>query len=79
MNNQEAYKKVFMDVFGVAEAALDENFTTDNEEKWDSVRQMTLVTALEDKFDIMIDIDDIYELTSYAKGMEIVSKYGVEF
>lgn len=79
MNNQEAYKKVFMDVFGVEESALGDDFTTDSIDKWDSVTQMTLVTALEDQFGIMIDIDDIYELTSYAKGMEIVSKYGVEF
>ena len=79
MNNREVYKKVFMDVFGVEESVLGDGFTTDSEEKWDSVTQMTLVTALEDQFDIMIDIDDIYELTSYNKGMEIVGKYGVEF
>lgn len=79
MSNREVYKKVFMDVFGVEESALGDGFTTDSEEKWDSVTQMTLVTALEDQFDIMIDIDDIYELTSYNKGMEIVGKYGVEF
>lgn len=79
MSNMEAYKKVFMDVFGVEESALGDGFTSDSEVKWDSVTQMTLITALEDQFDIMIEIDDIYELTSYAKGMEIVSKYGVKF
>lgn len=79
MTNQEAYKKVFMDVFDVEEDALGNDFTTDNVEKWDSVTQMTLITALEDQFDIMIEIDDIYELTSYTKGMEVVGKYGVEF
>ena len=79
MNNQEAYKKVFMEVFGVKESALGDDFAMNNVEQWDSVMQMALVTALEDQFDIMIEIDDIYELTSYAKGMEIVGKYGVEF
>lgn len=78
MSNMEAYKKVFMDVFGVEESALGDGFTTDSEAKWDSVTQMTLITALENQFDIMIEIDDIYELNSYAKGIEIVSKYGVE-
>ena len=42
---------------------------------------MTLIAALEDAFDIMMDTDDIIDLNSYEKGKEILSKsdYGVEF
>ena len=37
--------------------------------------------ALEDAFDIMMDTDDIIDLSSYEKGKEILSKadYGVQF
>lgn len=79
MDNLAVYKKVFMDVFGISESDLGDGFTTDNVEKWDSVTQMILVTELENQFDIMIDIDDIYELTSFMKGIEVIRKYGVEF
>lgn len=79
MNNLEAYKKVFVDVFGAEESILNESFTSDSVEKWDSVTQMTLITELENRFEIMIDIDDIYELTSFTKGIEVIRKYGVEF
>ena len=48
-------------------------------ELWDSVGHMSLVAALEDEFDIMIDTDDIIDLSSYEKGKEILVKYGVEF
>ena len=48
-------------------------------ELWDSVGHMSLVAALEDEFDIMIDTDDIIDLSSYEKGKEILAKYGVEF
>ena len=78
MNNLEKYKKAFMEVFEVDETALGGDFSSDTVEKWDSVSQMTLVTVLEESFDIMIDIDDIYELTSFDKGMEVLKKYGVE-
>ena len=40
---------------------------------------MTLVANLEDTFDIMMETDDIIDLSSYEKGIEILKeKYGVE-
>ena len=48
-------------------------------ELWDSVGHMTLVANLEDTFDIMMETDDIIDLSSYEKGIEILKeKYGVE-
>jgi acyl carrier protein len=47
---------------------------------WDSVGHMTLIANLEDSFDIMMDTDDIIDLSSYEKGKEILSThYNVEF
>ncbi len=40
---------------------------------------MSLISALEDTFDIMMDTDDIIDLSSFEKGKEILSKYDVEF
>ena len=41
---------------------------------------MGLVASLEDAFDIMMDTDDIIDLSSYEKGMEILSKnYDINF
>ena len=48
-------------------------------ELWDSVGHMTLVAAIEDTFDIMMDTDDIIDLSSYEKGIEILKKYDIEF
>ena len=45
---------------------------------WDSVGHMTLIAALEDAFDIMVDMDDIIDLSSFEKGTEILAKYDVE-
>jgi acyl carrier protein len=46
---------------------------------WDSVGHMGLVAALEDSFGVMLDMDDILDLSSYEKGKEILSKYEVVF
>ncbi len=45
---------------------------------WDSVAHMALVAELEDRFGIDLDADDIVEMSSYAKSIEILRRYGVE-
>ena len=41
---------------------------------------MTLVASLEDTFDILLETDDLMGITSYDKGIEILShNYGIEF
>ncbi|MFY9655515.1 MAG: acyl carrier protein [Methylocystis sp.] len=42
---------------------------------WDSVAHMTLVSGLEEAFDCMLEMDDILDLSSYDKALEIMAKY----
>ncbi len=78
MSNLEKYNEVFRDVFMVEDAVLNDAFDNKSVDGWDSVKQLALTTALEDAFDIMLDAEDILELTSYTKGKEILRKYEVE-
>ena len=78
MTNLEKYNKVFMDVFGVKEAVLNEEFTFRAVEQWDSVAHLTLIDALEEAFDVMFDSEDILHYGSYENGKKILGKHGVE-
>lgn len=78
MTNLEKYNNVFMENLQITEDKL-VGLTYQGVELWDSVGHMSLIAALEDEFDIMIDTDDIIDLSSYEKGKEILAKYGVEF
>lgn len=80
MNNLEKYEKVFMETFGIEKESLN-GLEYQGIEGWDSVGHMTLVGAIEDAFDIMMDTDDIIDFSSFEKGKEILSKseYGVAF
>lgn len=78
MTNLEKYNQVFCETLQVTEDKL-AGLKYQDVELWDSVGHMTLVAALEDAFDIMLDTDDIIDLSSYEKGMEILKKYDVEF
>ena len=79
MENIEKYKRIFMQTFEIDENKLSGLQYQDINE-WDSVGHMTLIAALEDAFDIMMDTDDIIDLSSFEKGKEILEKnYDIEF
>ena len=78
MTNLEKYNQAFIEVFGVEESALGSNFNKDSVDGWDSVHQLNIIALLEESFDIMLDPEDIMELTSYEKGKELMAKYEVE-
>lgn len=80
MSNLEKYNKVFMDVFEVSEDQLSD-LTYQSVSAWNSVGHMTLISSLEDAFNIMFDGLDIMELKSYEIGKKILEKeeYGVKF
>lgn len=79
MTNLEKYNKVFCDSFEITENQL-RGLTYQSIELWDSVGHMNLIANVEDTFDIMMETDDITDLSSYEKGIEILrEKYGIEF
>jgi acyl carrier protein len=43
--------------------------------RWDSVGHMALVAAIEEEFDIMIDTDDVIDMSSFGVAKAIVRKY----
>lgn len=47
--------------------------------EWDSIGHMTLIAELEEAYDIMIDTDDILDMSSFEKAKEILTKYDVQF
>lgn len=79
MTNYELYVNAFVETFEVSE---EEAVSLEYQaiEAWDSVGHMGLIAALEDAFDIMMDTDDIIDLSSFEKGKEILANnYDVEF
>ena len=78
MTNMEKYTNVFTELFARDADEVKKLHYQDILE-WDSVGHMTLISSLEDEFDIMMETDDIIDFESYEKGIEILTKYGVSF
>lgn len=77
MTNLEKYKNAYINALEIDENQL-EGLEYQSIPAWDSVGHMSLIAEIEDAFDIMMDTDDIIDLSSFEKGIEILKKYDVE-
>jgi acyl carrier protein len=66
--------KVFIDVLEIKENIDTARLKYNETLNWNSLAHITLVSALEGEFDIMLDPDDILAMSSYDKAVDIVRK-----
>jgi acyl carrier protein len=79
MNTLDKYNKVFIESLELNIGQL-AGLQYQGTALWDSVGHMTLIAAIEDEFDIMLETDDIIDFSSYEKGKIILTNsYGIEF
>jgi acyl carrier protein len=78
MTNLEKLRLAFTEGLGMDAARVRDDLQYGNP-GWDSVGHMALVAAIERKFDLMLETDDVIGMSSFAKAKEIVSKYGITF
>ncbi|HIL03319.1 MAG TPA: acyl carrier protein [Candidatus Thioglobus autotrophicus] len=79
MSNKEKLINSFVSALGVDQSIIIDSLEYNTIPQWDSVAHMALIAALEEEFDIMMDTDDIIDMSSVVKAKEIVSKYDVVF
>ena len=79
LENKKKYDEVFMESFSVSSEELNSELKYDSIPEWDSVGHMSMVSALEDAFDIVLDMDDIIDFSSYDFGIQILKKYEINF
>ncbi len=72
-------RRAFASGLKISEASVDETLQYASTPGWDSVAHMALIANLDSAFDVMLDTDDVLDLSSYPKAREILQKYGVQF
>lgn len=75
--NQEKLVAAFASALNIDAAMVKDELAYNTIPEWDSTAHMALIAELEDMFDIMLDTDDIIDMSSVAKAKEIIQKYGV--
>jgi acyl carrier protein len=77
MDNKAKYTQAFVKSLSVDEKTV-EGLEYNAIPAWDSLGHMGLIAELEETFNIQMEMDDIIDFSSYKKGLELISKYGVE-
>lgn len=77
--NERKLRRAFADGLRIPAESVDETLQYASTTGWDSIAHMALIACLDSTFDIMLDTDDVLDLSSYSKAREILRKYGVGF
>jgi acyl carrier protein len=72
---EEKLRQVFSESLSLPLAEVVDSLRYSEAAAWDSVAHMALVASIEDAFDIMLDAEDVIDMSSFAKAKEIVLKY----
>jgi len=74
----EGLQDVFRDALGLDPGEDVTKLEYGKHQRWDSVAHMALVAELEDRYGVMLDTDDVVDMSSYGKAEEILARYGAE-
>ncbi len=71
-------REAFVTAFDLPPGTDVERLEIGNNSFWDSIGHMALVAEFEDRFGIMLETDDIVEMSSFAKSLEVLRGHGLE-
>ena len=77
-SSREKYDNAFYEAFDLDENYELQNLKYQSIDEWDSIGHMTLMSELEDNFNITISTEDLVQFESYTQGTEILQRYSVE-
>ncbi len=78
MDTLKKYNSIFMEALLIDEDQL-KGLKYQDVAEWDSVGHMSLIAMIEEEFDLELETDDIIDFSSYEIGIEILTKYNLDF
>jgi acyl carrier protein len=70
-------ESLFAESLGLDPASVHDGLAYQSVPEWDSVAHMALIARLEDAYGVLLETDDIIDLSSVGKARTILAKYGV--
>ncbi len=71
-------KDVMAAVLGIPKALINESSSPETIEEWDSIKQMNLVLAIEEEFDVLFSDEQIMEMLNYKLICAILRECNVK-
>ena len=69
----EVIKEILADVLELSKEQINETITMENVDTWDSLRHMEIMLAIEGKFGIQFEPDELVDMTTYSDIKTLVN------
>ena len=79
MANEKILTNIFIESLSILSEDVVDTLEYNTIPKWDSLGHMAIIAKIEESFNIMLDTDDIIDMSTFGKAKEILSKYGIKF
>ena len=76
---EQKLKTVMADVFEISPDKIDGSTTMDSIEEWDSLRHIELLTMVEEKFGIELEMEEMIEMITFEDIKRILTSKGIKF
>lgn len=74
----EKLRQAFAKALVIPEEKVIDELKYNSIKEWDSTAHMILIAEIEDVFEVMLDTDDIIDMSSFGIAREILRKYDVD-
>ena len=71
-------QEVFAKALGIDIAKVTDSLTYQSIPQWDSLSHMILISEIENAYGVMLDTDEVLDLSSVAKARAILAKHNVK-
>ena len=66
--------KIMKALLEVNDESMLQTLTVDNCAKWDSLKHLELITSLENKFNVVFELDEVINMTNFSSICDIIEK-----
>lgn len=70
----EAVAEILRDIFDDDTLEVTESTCSDDVEDWDSLEQINILVAIQDRFDIQFSLDDVSDLKDVGDTIDLIEK-----
>ncbi len=75
---EQKLKTVMADVFEISPDKIDGSTTMDSVEEWDSLKHIELLSMVEEKFGIELEMEEMIEMITFDDILRILSTKGIK-
>lgn len=73
-SDQQRLQKIIADILGLDESEVTGSFSYRDTDRWDSLKHMEIITAIEQNFSLTFMVDEIVNMTSIEDIIRIVDE-----